>query len=95
MLGRPPSGSGDRVRFLSVPIARQSHSVPYLSDTWETGINGREGPDNTERPIDGCVPAVLAPADDVPVSYVDRLQDLNRRQWSLERVHEDRAVGTR
>jgi len=58
-------------------------------------VEGANGPTTTvaddifdERGIP-VVPDILANAGGVTVSYFEWLQDINRRQWSLERVHEE------
>ncbi|MCT9096489.1 glutamate dehydrogenase GdhB [Haloarchaeobius sp. HME9146] len=58
-------------------------------------VEGANGPTTTradeifaERNIP-VVPDILANAGGVTVSYFEWLQDINRRQWSLERVNEE------
>jgi glutamate dehydrogenase (NAD(P)+) len=58
-------------------------------------VKGANGPTTTaadavfeERGVP-VVPDILANAGGVTVSYFEWLQDINRRQWSLERVHEE------
>ncbi|MFW6003229.1 MAG: glutamate dehydrogenase GdhB [Halanaeroarchaeum sp.] len=58
-------------------------------------VEGANGPTTTradaifaERDIP-VVPDILANAGGVTVSYFEWLQDINRRQWSLERVHDE------
>ena len=58
-------------------------------------VEGANGPTSTEadaifeeRAIP-VVPDILANAGGVTVSYFEWLQDINRRQWSLERVNEE------
>ncbi|WP_439026180.1 glutamate dehydrogenase GdhB [Haloarchaeobius sp. DT45] len=58
-------------------------------------VEGANGPTTTradeifaERDIP-VVPDILANAGGVTVSYFEWLQDINRRQWSLERVNEE------
>jgi len=58
-------------------------------------VEGANGPTTTvaddifdERGIP-VVPDILANAGGVTVSYFEWLQDINRRQWSLERVHDE------
>ncbi|MFB6070055.1 MAG: glutamate dehydrogenase GdhB [Halanaeroarchaeum sp.] len=58
-------------------------------------VEGANGPTTTgadeifaERGIT-VVPDILANAGGVTVSYFEWLQDINRRQWSLERVHDE------
>jgi glutamate dehydrogenase (NAD(P)+) len=58
-------------------------------------VEGANGPTTTgasevfaERGIP-VIPDILANAGGVTVSYFEWLQDINRRKWSLERVHEE------
>ncbi|MFC6726263.1 Glu/Leu/Phe/Val dehydrogenase, partial [Halobium palmae] len=58
-------------------------------------VEGANGPTTTaadavfeERGIH-VLPDILANAGGVTVSYFEWLQDINRRQWSLDRVHEE------
>ena len=58
-------------------------------------IEGANGPTTTaaserfaERDVP-VIPDILANAGGVTVSYFEWLQDINRRAWSLERVHEE------
>jgi len=58
-------------------------------------VEGANGPTTSgagevfaERGIP-VVPDILANAGGVTVSYFEWLQDINRRKWSLERVHEE------
>ncbi|WP_323677894.1 glutamate dehydrogenase GdhB [Halorubellus sp. PRR65] len=58
-------------------------------------VEGANGPTTSgasevfaEREIP-VVPDILANAGGVTVSYFEWLQDINRRKWSLERVHEE------
>ncbi|WP_247003976.1 glutamate dehydrogenase GdhB [Halosolutus gelatinilyticus] len=58
-------------------------------------VEGANGPTTStadrifeERAIP-VVPDILANAGGVTVSYFEWLQDINRRKWSLERVHEE------
>jgi len=58
-------------------------------------VEGANGPTSSaadavfeERGVP-VIPDILANAGGVTVSYFEWLQDINRRQWSLERVHEE------
>jgi glutamate dehydrogenase (NAD(P)+) len=58
-------------------------------------VEGANGPttSSADRVLDErgvhVVPDILANAGGVTVSYFEWLQDINRRKWSLERVHEE------
>ena len=61
----------------------------------ELVVEGANGPTTSsadsvfsERGIP-VIPDILANAGGVTVSYFEWLQDINRRQWSLERVHDE------
>jgi glutamate dehydrogenase (NAD(P)+) len=61
----------------------------------EMVVEGANGPTTfaadailEERGV-AVLPDILANAGGVTVSYFEWLQDINRRQWSLERVHEE------